>query len=68
MNLPNDGLNGHTSTRQVLRGVALHEGDVLKVTGWPDGNEKAPLDYLEIIPAAAVTHPAAMKTTSAAAH
>ena len=49
-NLPNDRLNGHTSTREVVRGVALHKGDVVKVTGWPDGAEKAPLDYLEIIP------------------
>jgi alpha-glucuronidase len=50
-NLPNDRLNGHTSTREVVRGVALHKGDVLKVTGWPDDMEKAPLDYLEIAPA-----------------
>jgi len=52
-NLPNDRLNGHTSTREVIRGVALHKGDVLKVTGEPDGTERAPLDYVEIVPVSA---------------
>jgi len=64
-NLPNDRLNGHTSTREVVRGVALHKGDVLKVTGWPNGMEKAPLDYLEIVPAV-VTHASTSKTAPAA--
>ncbi len=66
-NLPNDRLNGHTSTREVVRSVALHKGDVLKVTGWPDGTERAPLDYLEIIPVT-VTHVAATKTAAATTH
>jgi alpha-glucuronidase len=52
-NLPNDRLNGHTSTREVVHGVALHQGDVLKVTGRPDGTERAPLDYFEIVPVSA---------------
>jgi alpha-glucuronidase len=46
--LPSDKLNGHTSTRHVIRGVAIHRGDVVQVTGHPDGPEKAPLDYIEI--------------------
>jgi alpha-glucuronidase len=51
--LPSDKLNGHTSTRRTLRNVAIHRGDVVRVTGWPDGAEKAPLDYLEIAPSQA---------------
>ena len=48
--LPSDKLNGHTSTRRVVGDVALHRGDIVRVTGWPDGAEKAPLDYMEIVP------------------
>jgi alpha-glucuronidase len=50
--LPSDRLDGSTSTRITMRDVAIHRGDVLKVTGWPDGVEPAPLDYLEIMPSA----------------
>ena len=48
--LPSDKLSGHTSTRRVLRHVAIHRGDIVRVTGQPDGPEGAPLDYLEIVP------------------
>ncbi|MGA7158523.1 MAG: alpha-glucuronidase family glycosyl hydrolase [Acidobacteriaceae bacterium] len=48
--LPGDTLNGSTSTRRVLQDVAIHRGDVVKITGWPDGIEKAPLDYVTIVP------------------
>jgi alpha-glucuronidase len=41
-------VNGNTSTRQTLRNVALHRGDTLRLTGQPDGNEPAPVDYIEI--------------------
>jgi hypothetical protein len=34
----------------VVQNVALHRGDIVRVTGWPDGTEKAPLDYVEIVP------------------
>lgn len=50
--LPGDTLNGSTSTRRVLHRVAIHRGDRIRVTGWPDGPEHAPLDYLEIVPSA----------------
>lgn len=49
--LPSDKLNGHTSTRMVLRNVAIHRGDLLEVTGRPDATEAAPLDYIEVTPA-----------------
>jgi alpha-glucuronidase len=48
--LPGDTLNGSTSTRRVLDHVAIHRGDIIQVTGWPDGIEKAPLDYLSVVP------------------
>ena len=49
--LPGQTLNGSTSTRRSLDHVAIHHGDSVEVTGWPDGPEKAPLDYLSITPA-----------------
>jgi alpha-glucuronidase len=50
--LPSDKLSGHTATRRVLHDVAIHHGDIVRVTGWPDGAERAPLDYVEIVPSA----------------
>jgi alpha-glucuronidase len=48
--LPSDVLNGSTSTRFTLGNVAIHRGDIIRITGHPDGPEKAPLDYLSITP------------------
>ncbi|MGD0647229.1 MAG: alpha-glucuronidase family glycosyl hydrolase [Acidobacteriaceae bacterium] len=48
--LPGEPLNGCTSTRGSLDHVAIHHGDSVQVPGWPDGPEKAPLDYLSIVP------------------
>ena len=48
--LPGDTLNGSTSTRRILNHVAIHRGDIISVTGQPDANELAPLDYLSIVP------------------
>ncbi len=50
--LPGDTLNGSTSTRRTVDQVSIHHGDVIEVTGLPDGLEKAPLDYLSIAPVA----------------
>ncbi len=50
--LPGGTLNGSTSTRRVLHRVAIHRGDRIRVTGWPDRPEPAPLDYLIIVPSA----------------
>jgi alpha-glucuronidase len=54
--LPGDKLNGSTSTQRVLEHVAIHRGDIVRVTGWPDSTEQAPLDYIEITPASTQTH------------
>ena len=51
--LPGATLNGSTSTRRVFNRVAIHHGDSIQLTGRPDGEEKAPLDYLTIMPTAA---------------
>ncbi|HEY9125756.1 MAG TPA: alpha-glucuronidase family glycosyl hydrolase [Acidobacteriaceae bacterium] len=40
--------NGDTSTRITFSSVALQPGDVLTLRGDPDGDEPAPVDYIEI--------------------
>ena len=50
-----DVLNGSTATRRVLDHVMIHHGESVQVSGRPDGPEKAPLDYLSIVPASAGT-------------
>ncbi len=44
--------HGDNSTRYTARGIQLKPGDVLKVTGIPDGNDAASLDYVEVAPPA----------------
>jgi alpha-glucuronidase len=48
--LPDNRMNGNTSTRHTVRGVALHRGDDLQLIGQPDGPEPAPVDYIEVTP------------------
>jgi alpha-glucuronidase len=48
---PTRRIDAHSSTRRVIRGLALRPGDRLRIEGLPDGGEGAPLDYLEIRPA-----------------
>jgi hypothetical protein len=43
--------DGSSSTRQIIRGVALRPGDQIQIVGIPDGGATAALDYLEIVPA-----------------
>ncbi len=50
--LPTRKLDGSSSTRYVLRGVALKKGDRVEVEGTPEGSETAALDYVELAPAA----------------
>jgi alpha-glucuronidase len=45
-------LDGSSSTRHTARGIALHAGDKITLVGIPDGEEFAPLDYIEITPLA----------------
>ena len=43
-------LDGHTSTRFTLRGIALRSGQMMVLHGTPEGKEPAPVDYIEITP------------------
>ena len=41
-------LDGSTSTRFTVRNISLRPGDTLALRGTPDGEEPAPVDYIEI--------------------
>jgi alpha-glucuronidase len=41
-------LDGSTSTRFTVHDVSLTPGDTLTLRGTPDGDERAPVDYIEI--------------------
>jgi alpha-glucuronidase len=42
--------NADSSTRRRIPGLALRPGDKIQIEGTPDGQELAPLDYVEILP------------------
>jgi alpha-glucuronidase len=48
--LPTQEINGSSSSRRVINGVALRPGDQIRIEGVPGGSETAALDYLEILP------------------
>lgn len=48
---PSDKPDGDTSTRRVIHNVTLHSGDRIRIEGIPDAGERAPLDYIRIVPA-----------------
>ena len=48
--LPTRRIDSSSSTRRVIRGVALRPGDEIRIEGVPDGGEPAALDYIEIQP------------------
>jgi alpha-glucuronidase len=50
MHLPATKPNADSSTRRRIGGLALRPGDVIRVEGIPGGEERAPLDYIEIVP------------------
>jgi alpha-glucuronidase len=43
-------IGGQTSTRFTLAHVTIHNGDTIMIVGKPDGDESAPIDYLELTP------------------
>jgi alpha-glucuronidase len=47
---PSARLDGSTSTRHIVSGVALKPGDEIRIEGVPTAREVAALDYLEIWP------------------
>jgi alpha-glucuronidase len=50
--LPTYKPDANSSTRWTLENVPLRPGDEIKVLGMPDEGERAPIDYIEIKPAA----------------
>jgi alpha-glucuronidase len=50
--LPSRRPDGSSSTRRLITGVALRPGDEMRVEGTPQGDEPAPLDYVEVTPSA----------------
>ena len=48
--LPSRNLHGDNSTRMVIHQVELKPGDLIKIQGIPDGNDKAAIDYIETVP------------------
>lgn len=48
--LPSGVMNGSTSTRHTLYGLALRPGDTIRIEGRPNGGEPAPLDYIQLDP------------------
>jgi len=48
--LPTARIDSSSSTRRVIRGVALRPGDQIRIEAVPNAGEPAPLDYLEIVP------------------
>jgi alpha-glucuronidase len=46
--IPTRRLDGGSSSRRVISGVALRKGDEIRIEGIPDGGETAALDYIEI--------------------
>jgi alpha-glucuronidase len=51
-NTPTGKIDGSSSTRHTVIGIALRPGDRVRIEGTPDRSERAALDYLEILPAA----------------
>ena len=49
-NLPWKVANGDTSTRAYINGLALRHGDTLRIVASPDGDDRAAIDYLELLP------------------
>jgi alpha-glucuronidase len=50
-NLPTKEINGSSSTRRRIAGVALKPGDTVEITGTPNAADKAALDYIQFTPA-----------------
>jgi alpha-glucuronidase len=48
LQLPATEPNGDSSTRRRISSIALRPGDEIKIEGFPDASELAPIDYIEI--------------------
>ena len=48
--VPTKKIDGSSSTRRSVRGISLRPGDPIRIEGIPDGEERAAIDYVEILP------------------
>lgn len=48
--VPTRKIDSSSSSRRVVRGIALRRGDEIRIEGEPNGGETAALDYIEIEP------------------
>ena len=48
---PSRKLDGASSTRRMIGPIFLRKGDRIRIEGVPGGDERAPLDYVEVVPA-----------------
>jgi len=48
--IPTRKMDSSSSTMREIHGIALRPGDEIRIEAIPDGNEKAGLDYVEILP------------------
>jgi len=46
--LPATRPGGDSSARRTISGLTLRPGDEIRIEGIPDGDERAPLDYIEL--------------------
>jgi alpha-glucuronidase len=46
--VPARRMDSSASTRRTIAGVALRQGDIIRIEGTPDGGEAAGIDYIEI--------------------
>lgn len=51
---PSRYLDGHTATRITFRGVAVQQGEMVRITGQPNDLEAAPIDYISFFPPSVV--------------
>jgi hypothetical protein len=48
--LPATEANGDSSTRRAIHGIRLRSGDQLRIEAFPDREERATIDYVELHP------------------
>ena len=48
--VPTRKMDSSSSARRLIRGIQLRPGDAIRIEGYPNGNEPAGLDYVEILP------------------
>ncbi len=59
--LPTRGINAHSSTRRQTTALPLRPGDQIRIEGFPDAEESAALDYIEIVEAPSLPPSAAAR-------